>query len=76
MLALRDPDETAESVGQFKATHRAQGRTKSKSTRERLDEEVQKHGFTTPKAEAEPEEEEEEEEEDVLYGSADEYESE
>ena len=51
-------------------------RTKSKSTRERLDEETQKHGFTTPKAEAEPEEEEEEEEEDVLYGSADEYESE
>ena len=75
VLALGDPDETAELVGQFNATHRAQGRTKSKSTRECLEEEAQKHGFTTPKTEAEPEEEEEEEEESS-YGSADEYESE
>ena len=79
VLALGDPDDTAALVDQFKATHRAQGRTESREKQVQALRLQAKKGEGTPKKAVRgygSEEEEEEEEEDVVYGSADEYESE
>ena len=81
VLALGDPDDTAALVDQFKATHRAQGRTESREKQVQALRLQAKKGEGTPKKsvrgfDSDEEEEEEEEEEDVLYDSADEYESE
>ena len=80
VLALGDPDDTAALVDQFKATHRAQGRTESREKKVQALRLQAKKEEGTPKKAARgygsDEEEEQEEEEDVVYGSADEYESE
>ena len=80
VLALGDPDDTAALVDQFKATHRAQGRTESREKQVQALRLQAKKGEGTPKKAVRgygsDEEEEQEEEEDVVYGSADEYESE
>jgi len=78
VLAFGDPDETAELVDQFKATHRAQGRTESREKQVQALRLQAKKGEGTPKKAVRGygSEEEEEEEEGSSYGSADEYESE